>query len=78
MAFQVEDIVPWGRSFQEYVRMFALDDADLGRRMLRCADGPASFNRGVNQIGGSVISVDPMTSKGGNAVAVPGVMRACV
>ena len=64
MAFQVEDIVPWGRSFQEYVRMFALDDADLGRRILGCADGPASFNRGLNEMGGRVTSVDPMYALG--------------
>jgi len=64
MAFQVEDIVPWGRSFNEYARMFALDDADLGRRILGCADGPASFNRGMDQIGGRVTSVDPMYALG--------------
>jgi len=44
MAFTLDQIVPWGRTFDEYRRMFALSDADLSRRILGCGDGPASFN----------------------------------
>jgi hypothetical protein len=44
MAFTLDQVVPWGRSFDEYRRMFALSDDDLGLRILGCADGPASFN----------------------------------
>ncbi|MCI5142695.1 MAG: SAM-dependent methyltransferase, partial [Candidatus Electrothrix sp. ATG1] len=43
MTFQLKEIVPWGRSFQEYVAMFALSEDDLGKRILGCGDGPASF-----------------------------------
>jgi hypothetical protein len=43
MAYQLTDIVPWGRSFEEYVAMFALSGKDLRGSILGCADGPASF-----------------------------------
>lgn len=32
--FKLDQVVPWGRSFEEYRRMFALSDADLGGRIL--------------------------------------------
>lgn len=60
MAFDLEHVVPWGRSFEEYVSMFALDGDDLGKRCLGCGDGPASFNRTLTSLGGSVVSVDPI------------------
>jgi len=44
MAFKYESAVPWGRSFDEYQRMFHLTGKDLRRRILGCADGPASFD----------------------------------
>lgn len=44
MSFELDDIVPWGRSFEEYRRMFALSPDDLTGRLLGCGDGPASFN----------------------------------
>lgn len=60
MSFNLEKVVPWGRSFEEYVAMFALDGDDLQKRMLGCSDGPASFNAVLTNLGGSVISVDPI------------------
>ena len=60
MAFTLNEIVPWGRSFEEYRRMFALSDKDLSERILGCADGPASFNAGLTTRGGAVVSVDPL------------------
>lgn len=60
MTFQLKDIVPWGRSFDEYVAMFALSNADLGKRMLGCGDGPANFNAELSRRGGSVVSIDPL------------------
>jgi hypothetical protein len=60
MAFTLEQVVPWGRSFDEYVAMFALSDSDLGKRILGCADGPASFNCVLTRRGGWVVSVDPL------------------
>ena len=62
MTFKLENVVPWGRSFDEYRRMFALTDADLEKRILGCADGPASFNAEVTSAGGLAVSCDPLYS----------------
>ena len=60
MAFQLKEIVPWGRSFEEYVAMFALSADDLAKRILGCGDGPAGFNCELTKRGGMVVSVDPL------------------
>ena len=62
MAFTLEQVIPWGRSFAEYRQMFALTDGDLRRRILGCADGPASFNAEASKLGARVTSVDPLYS----------------
>ena len=58
--FQLDEVVPWGRSFDEYCRMFALNGEDLTQRILGCGDGPASFNAEATQRGVTVISCDPI------------------
>lgn len=58
--FTLDQIVPWGRSFDEYRRMFALTDHDLGLRIIGCGDGPASFNVEATRRGFRVISCDPI------------------
>ncbi|CAA0090841.1 Uncharacterised protein [BD1-7 clade bacterium] len=55
-----DDIVPWGRSFDEYIRMFSLSDTDLRGAILGCGDGPASFNAELTRRGGNCVSVDPI------------------
>lgn len=60
MAFQLKDIVPWGRNFSEYVAMFALSDDDLSKPILGCGDGPASFNATLASRGGKIVSADPL------------------
>ncbi|MFA5921988.1 MAG: class I SAM-dependent methyltransferase [Methylococcaceae bacterium] len=60
MSFTLEKVVPWGRSYEEYVAMFALTEAELGLRILGCGDGPASFNAELNKQGGNIISIDPI------------------
>ena len=60
MAYSIETIVPLGRSYDEYVDMFALMPSDLDGRILGCADGPASFNAVHSANGGSVVSADPL------------------
>ena len=60
MPFTLDQIVPWGRSFGEYVRMFSLTDTDLEKRILGCGDGPASFNAAMSRQGRNVVSVDPL------------------
>lgn len=58
--FTLDQVVPWGRSFDEYRGMFALADEDLGRRIVGCADGPASFNADATRRGHLVVSCDPI------------------
>jgi hypothetical protein len=60
MVFTLDEVIPWGRSFEEYVAMFALSEKDLQSRILGCADGPASFNVEMHERGQKVISVDPL------------------
>lgn len=60
MAFQLAEVVPWGRTFDEYAAMFALDAIDRSRSILGCADGPASFNAEALQRNVKVVSVDPL------------------
>ena len=60
MPIEYDGIVPWGRNYDEYCRMFALTPADLKKRILGCGDGPAGFNAVCNARGGRVISVDPI------------------
>jgi hypothetical protein len=60
MRFELSQVLPWGRSFDEYVAMFDLEEEDLGGRILGCADGPAGFNAKMNRRGRRVVSCDPI------------------
>jgi hypothetical protein len=60
VSIQYKDVVPWGRNFDEYSRMFDLTELELRLRILGCGDGPASFNVECNQRGGDVTSIDPL------------------
>jgi hypothetical protein len=60
VGFSLDQVVPWGRCFEEYVAMFALSGQDLRQRLLGCGDGPASFNCTLSRRGGDVVSVDPL------------------
>ncbi|MBI1887717.1 MAG: class I SAM-dependent methyltransferase [Nitrosomonadales bacterium] len=60
MGFTLEKVVPWGRSYDEYVSMFGLTEVDLGLRILGCGDGPAGFNAALTKRGGNIVSVDPI------------------
>jgi hypothetical protein len=59
-VFTLDTVVPWGRSFEEYERMFSLTGADRRARVLGCADGPASFNADATRRGMRVTSCDPL------------------
>lgn len=39
MGLVLDNVVPWGRSYEEYVAMFVLDTHDLGLKILGCGDG---------------------------------------
>ncbi len=60
MGFTLDKVVPWGRSYDEYVSMFDLTEADLKLRILGCGDGPAAFNSVLSQRGGNIVSIDPV------------------
>ena len=60
MGMKLSQAVPWGRSLAEYVGMFSLSTGDLEKRILGCADGPASFNAEMTARGYRVVSCDPI------------------
>jgi hypothetical protein len=57
---KLETVVPWGRSLEEYIKMFSLSTLDMKKTILGCGDGPASFNAQLTERGGLVVSVDPV------------------
>jgi hypothetical protein len=65
---ELREIVPWGRSFEEYRRMFGLSGSDLSGRTLGCGDGPASFNAEATAAGYAVVSCDPIYSFAAEAI----------
>lgn len=60
MAFSLDRVVPWGRSYEEYVRMFNLGPAELQGRILGCGDGPAAFQAELHRRGGRGVAIDPL------------------
>lgn len=69
MTFQLKEIVPWGRSFEEYIAMFELSEDDLSKRILGCGDGPSSFNAGLTKRRGSIVSIDPLYAFGADDIS---------
>ena len=57
---KLEHVVPWGRTIEEYQQMFNLGEEDKHKKILGCGDGPASFNAELTQMGGKIISIDPI------------------
>ncbi len=57
---KLEGVVPWGRSKDEYTKMFGLTSRDLRAKILDCASGPSSFNAEMTREGYEVVSCDPM------------------
>jgi hypothetical protein len=66
--FTLEEVVPWGRSFDEYRAMFGITEPDLAGRILGCGDGPASFNAGATRLGACVVSCDPIYRWGSDEI----------
>ena len=60
MAMQLDTVVPFGRSLDEYRQMFALSEDDLARNIIGVGDGPASFNAEMHALGKRVVSIDPL------------------
>lgn len=55
-----EEIIPWGRSFKEYCRMFNLEIEALPDSILDCGAGPSNFCSVANSRGSRVVAVDPL------------------
>ncbi len=60
MAVQLDKVVPFGRSLDEYIKMFSLSETDLQKSVLSVADGPASFNAEGTKLGYNIHSIDPL------------------
>lgn len=60
MAYKLENVVPWGRNLNEYLKMFDLTSEELHLKILDCAGGPASFNVEMSKQGYNVVSSDPI------------------
>jgi hypothetical protein len=57
---ELDFVIPWGRLFDEYRRIFSLSEADFAGRILGCGDGPASFNAETTARGHTIVSCDPI------------------
>lgn len=60
MAFELKNVVPWGRNLEEYIKIFKLTDSDLNKQIVSFGDGPASFNSEMMQLNKKVVSLDPI------------------
>ena len=68
MVVKLEKVVPFGRSFDEYSRMFNLSQEDFNKTILGVGDGPASFNAEATEIGVKVTSIDPIYQFNGEQI----------
>lgn len=60
MTMKLDKVVPFGRSLDEYIKMFNLKPIDLQKKIISVADGTASFNAEATLKGSKIISVDPI------------------
>ncbi|MGF1590982.1 MAG: hypothetical protein ACFCU7_17395 [Pleurocapsa sp.] len=57
---KLDKVVPFGRSLDEYIKMFDLSSEDLQKDILGVGDGPASFNAEGTAKGYNITSIDPI------------------
>ena len=55
---KLNEVVPWGRTLQEYKLMFNLSEIDLNKKILGCGDGPASFNAEMTEPKGNINGIN--------------------
>lgn len=60
MVMKLDKVVPFGRSLDEYTKMFSLSAEDLQKDILGVGDGPASFNAEGTVKGYKITSIDPI------------------
>jgi hypothetical protein len=68
MVVYLEKIIPFGRSLDEYVKLFNLTETDLHKAILGIGDGPASFNAEGTKLGYQITSIDPIYSLTANQI----------
>lgn len=68
MVMILDKVVPFGRSMDEYIKIFNLTNADLNKRIIGVGDGPASFNAEMARQGKSVVSIDPLYQFSGDRI----------
>ncbi|MDZ8108874.1 MAG: SAM-dependent methyltransferase [Nostoc sp. DedQUE12a] len=68
MVMVLDKVVPFGRSMDEYIKIFNLTNADLNKRIIGVGDGPASFNAEMARQGKSVVSIDPLYQFSGDQI----------
>jgi len=44
LGMKLNEVVPLGRTFNEYKTIFSLNKTDLNKKILDCGGGPSSFN----------------------------------
>jgi len=57
MTYKLSSVVPWGRTLDEYKKMFKLTSEEMIKKIASFGDGPASFNK---ESSGNVTSFDPI------------------
>lgn len=61
MPLDLNRVVVWSRSYDEYMRFFNLNVEDLqNKKIVCCADGASSFNLEASNKGLDVTSIDPI------------------
>lgn len=60
MAFELKNVVPWGRTLKEYIQIFKMTGSDLKSKIISFGDGPASLNSEMTKRGKTVVSLDPI------------------
>lgn len=68
MVMILDKVVPFGRSMDEYIKIFNLTNADLNKKIIGVGDGPASFNAEMARQGKSVVSIDPLYQFSGDRI----------
>lgn len=66
--FNLDDIVPWGRRFDEYEAFFSLGGVPPGTTVLDAGGGPASFAAEGASRGLNVTAADPIYQFDGEAI----------
>lgn len=57
---RIDEVYPWGHTLADYRKIFQLTDEDLSKELISFADGTASVNSELMQLGHTMVSVDPI------------------